>query len=654
MIRSVTALLGVLNLLPAAVHPAVAPQHAASAPTPVRPAAPAPALTAQDLGPFLDGLVPYAIKRADIAGAVLVVVKDGKVVLSKGYGYADLAKRTPVIPDETLFRPGSVSKVFTWTAVMQLVQQGKLNLDADVNTYLDFKIPPKYGKPITLRNLMTHSAGFAEVVRDLITDKKSQLYPLREYLIRRMPDRIFPPGKVIAYSNYGACLAGYIVQRVSGEPFDEYIARHILMPLRMQNTTFVQPLPARFVPFMASGYVTASGAKAMPFELVEPAPAGAASATGADMAHLMIAYLNGGRYEGGTILDPATIRQMFTLQLAPAPGMNGYDLGLYQENRNGQTIVGHAGDTDVFHSDLHLLLKARVGIFMSFNSAGQAGAVQGVRTQIFRDFLDRYFPYTPRAEATVANPKRDAARVAGWYESSRREERALSLVFALGQTNISARPDGTIEAGMLLDPAGAPLRWREVGPLYYREVNGQTHLKFNAAPDGRILSWTTDDFEPVFIFQRVNGLKSLGSLKILLPCFIIVLVLWLLVGLGRWIARWRMHITRTFAPYEVWIRVAARIGAIAFLVAFAGWMMLLSNESGLLSPSLVSEVDVLYAIGVIAILGGLAMIAEAVLRVARGPGGWLVRAGEVIAGLAAIYGVWLFLAFGLANFVTNF
>ncbi len=655
MIRSVWPLLALSGLLQSAVHRAVGPPPAPVSQAQAAPAHATPAaLTARDLDAFLDGLVPYAIQRGDIAGGVIVVVEDGRIVLAKGYGYANVAKRSPVVPDATLFRPGSVSKVFTWTAVMQLVQAGKLNLDTDVNAYLDFTIPPKYGKPITLRNLMTHTGGFAEVVRDLIFKDKSRLYPLREYLIRRMPDRIFPPGKVIAYSNYGAALAGYIVQRVSGEPFDQYVERHILVPLRMRHTTFVQPLPANLVAAMASGYVTASSAKPVPFELVEPAPAGAASTTATDMAHFMIAYLGGGSFDGARILRPATISQMFTLQVAPAPGMNGFDLGFYQENRNGQTIVGHAGDTNVFHSDLHLLPRKHIGVFMSFNSAGKAGAVEQVRTQVFRAFLDRYFPFTPPAERTVANPQPDARRVAGWYESSRREERALGLVFALGQASVSAQHDGTLEVSMLLDPAGSPLRWREVGPLYYRQVNGQTHLKFTAAPDGRILSWTTDDFEPVFIYQRVNGLKALGSLKTLLLLFIAVLVVSLLIRLGGWIARRRLHLRLELAGYERWIHLAARIGAIAFLLALAGWAALLSNENALLQPSLVFKADVLYAVGVVAIIGGIAMVAETVLRLVHGPGGWLVRIGEIVVGLAAIYGIWLFLAFGLANFVTNF
>src|SRR5580693_9223108 len=212
-------------------------------------------LTADDVGAFMDGLVPYGIEHGDVAGGVVVIVKDGKILFAKGYGFSDVAKRAPVIPDQTMFRPGSVSKTFTWTAVMQLVQAGKIDLDRDVNAYLDFKIPEKFGKPITMRNLMTHTAGFEDGIDKSFVKKADQLFPLADYMKNYMPARIEPPGKVVAYSNYGASLAGYIVQRLSGESYADYIANHILKPLGMTHSTMAQPLPAGLVPFMATGYI---------------------------------------------------------------------------------------------------------------------------------------------------------------------------------------------------------------------------------------------------------------------------------------------------------------------------------------------------------------------------------------------------------------
>src|SRR5688572_4550566 len=176
----------------------------------------APELTRADAETWLDGFMPYALGSADIAGAVVVIVKDGQVLLQKGYGYADVAARKPVDPELTLFRPGSVSKLFTWTAVMQLVEQGKLDLDADVNTYLDFKVPPRDGQPVTLRNFLTHTPGFEEQLKGLMFADPASITPLRESLARWVPTRIFAAGSTPAYSNYATALAGHIVERVSG------------------------------------------------------------------------------------------------------------------------------------------------------------------------------------------------------------------------------------------------------------------------------------------------------------------------------------------------------------------------------------------------------------------------------------------------------
>src|SRR5436190_9575220 len=151
-------------------------------------------LNAQDVNAWLDGYIPIAIGRADIPGAVVVVVKDGQILTSRGYGYSDVKKRKPVDPHSTLFRPGSISKLFTWTAVMQQVQAGKLNLDEDVNKYLDFKIPPRNGKPVTLRNIMTHTSGFEEQVMDLIAIKQDKYVPYDQILKRWVPKRVYDPG----------------------------------------------------------------------------------------------------------------------------------------------------------------------------------------------------------------------------------------------------------------------------------------------------------------------------------------------------------------------------------------------------------------------------------------------------------------------------
>lgn len=633
---------------PAAVD--ATPQAAANA---------VPQLDAKDLGTFFDGLVPYVLQRNDIAGGVVAVVKDGRLIFARGYGYADIATRTPVVADKTLFRIGSVSKLFTWTAVMQLVAAGKINLDANVNQYLDFKVPEAFGKPVTMRELMTHTAGFEETIRDLMVPTPQQLPSLRHYLIANMPARIYPPGKIVAYSNYGAALAGYIVQRVAKQPLHEYIAEHILQPLGMSHTTTLQPVPAALRAGLATGYLGAAAGKRVPFEPVVPWPAGSVSATATDMAKFMIAQLQGGQFEGASILSPAATALMHTQQYAAAPGMNGFDLGFYQGNRNGLQIIGHGGDTIAFHSDLQLLPGKDVGIFMSFNSAGKGGlATVRMRAAVFDAFLNRYFPFTAPVQATVADPGRDAARVAGWYIASRRSDTALQLLYQLGQVHVTAQPDGTIEASLLQDQAGVPLRWREVGPLDYREVGGQAHLKFVTGPGGRIRYWISDALPPVELFQRVNGLRQLGTFGRLTLIYVAVLLGTVLIWFGGWIVRRRFGRPLDLTAAQRKWRTGSRFGVLLQLAVVVGWLLFLAVLSQPLSlfhsdgfgPWLI----VLYVLGALGIAGAIVVFCEAALRVARGPGGWLCRAGEALLGLSAIYGVWVIVAYRLVTFSLHY
>jgi CubicO group peptidase (beta-lactamase class C family) len=656
-LKCLAALVACLGLGAAAAQTSPGPAHVSAASE----ARAVPAMTQEDVGAFFDGLLPFAIRRSDIAGAVVVVVKDGKVLLARGYGYADLATRTPVSPEATLFRPGSTSKLFTWTAVMQLVEQGKLDLDRDVNTYLDFRIPPWQGKPVTLRQLMTHTPGFEDEARNLMPASIEGV-DLTRYLKQQIPARIFPPGEMVAYSNYGCGLAGYIVQRISGEPFEVYIERHILEPLGMEHSTFAQPLPPSLAPLMSKGYKSASDGKPQPFELVNPAPAGAMSATAMDMAKFMIAQLQDGRYGDFHILQAATAGLMHSPQYAPAPGMPGFDLGFYQEDRNGLRIIGHGGDTMLFHSDLHLLLDKDVGLFISFNSAGSpdAGGNRMLRAAIFHGFLDRYFPAPPSAaKATLANAPADAARVAGWYQMSRRNDSAMRLFSLLSQFHVAAAPDGTLTVSpMLADDAGKPLRWREVAPLEYRQVDGPDRLVFVADADGRIRYWTTDYLPPIMLFQRVPGARSLGvagplaGLSVL--AMLVALATW---GLGRWLRR-HYGATLDLTPGLRRSRRFSRLGALVLFLAIAGWLVLAgaigADPTLLLHGRAAGWMELLYVLGIVALLGVLAIVLHAVHCWRTSTRSRRVRLGETLLALAALYLGWFILVFGLVSFNTHF
>jgi CubicO group peptidase (beta-lactamase class C family) len=279
------------------------------------------ALEKADLEAFFDGIIPLQLERSDVAGATVLVMKDGKELLKKGYGFADLTKKKPVDPETTMFRLASISKLFTWISAMQLVEQGKLDLDADVNKYLDFRIAPAFGKPITIRNLMTHTGGFEEEIRDILLTDPKKATPLREFLIENQPHRIFPPGEVPAYSNYGVGLGGYIVQRVSGQPFEQYVAEHIFQPLVMKHSSFNQPLAEGLSSLASDGYRNTTEKPAIGFEIFSPAPAGGVSSTASDMGRFALALLNGGEWEGHRILKPETAQAMWTKQFVASDAL---------------------------------------------------------------------------------------------------------------------------------------------------------------------------------------------------------------------------------------------------------------------------------------------------------------------------------------------
>ncbi len=573
------------------------------------------AMTEADIEAFLDGVVPVQLERDDVAGAVVAVVKDGKVLFAKGYGYADVKKKTPVSAENTLFRPGSISKLFTWTAVMQLVQQGKLDLDHDVNDYLDFKIPSTYPQPITMRNIMTHTAGFGEAAKDLFVPDPKDLTPLRTYLVNHMPKRIFPPGVTPAYSNYGATVAGYIVQRVSGKPFDDYINQNIFQPLNMQHTTFAQPLPENLKPLMSDGYMLASSGPGK-FEVVQGWPAGSASTSAMDMTHFMIAHLQNGEYNGARILSQQSVEQMHSRQFAPHPAMNAMALGFYEETRNGHRIIGHGGDTVYFHSDLHLVLDAGIGFFVSYNSAGKGGSG---RTELWEKFLDRYFPYTPPSEATPASAAQDGRVVSGRYMSSRRSEGDfLEATSMLGEMKVSSNSEGTVWSDALKDFDGQPKKFREIGPLVYRAVDGQERLAFKRDASGRL--YASIDF-PFMIFQRVGWLQGKPFNYFVLGASVLVmlftLVLWPVAALIRRHYGRKLVLTRQ----ERGLRIAVRLICIAdlvFIIALAG---LLSSRSapGALNSHVDPWIHLIQVVGLIGAIGALVAIYNAVYVSRPGP-----------------------------------
>jgi CubicO group peptidase (beta-lactamase class C family) len=593
-------------------------------------------LTATDVEAFLDGLIPIELKADDIAGAAVAVVKDGQPLLVKGYGYANVEKKTPVTGDATLFRPGSISKLFTWTAVMQQVEQGKLDLDRDVNDYLDFKIPATYPKPITLRNLMTHTPGFEESFKNLILDT-THIEPLGPYLAAHVPNRIYPPGPVPAYSNYGAALAGYIVQRVSGQPFADYIDAHIFKPLGMEHSTFVQPLPPNLKPLMSNGYLTASESP-HPFEVIWDAPAGALSTTAADIARFMIAHLQNGQYNGATILRPETAALMHAPQSGPHSALNKMALGFYEDSLNGHRIIGHGGDTVYFHSELGLVLDSGAGLFVSYNSAGKGNLSS--RSALFEKFMDRYFPAPKPEQPALASAAHDSKEVAGTYRSSRRPETTvLSLESAFDQVKVNANPDGTITVDGLGD-GPAFKKMREIAPWVFRRAAEPDRVAFARDSSGQPVLCI--DF-PAMVFQRVPWYKNAGLNRVLffgsLTIFALALVFWPLAAILRW------HYGRTLVlpPGE---RKARRFARFVCLIdaAFIGAWILFGAEAeqhlSLLSDSFDPWMRLMQLAGLLGVIAMVVVVYNA-LRAWRNQQRWFwSKVGETAIAAACVGLTW--------------
>jgi CubicO group peptidase (beta-lactamase class C family) len=596
---------GEVPAAPAAVP--VAPAAASASLSP--PASTAHPLERADLESWLDGMVPYALKAGDMAGAIVVVVKDGHVLLQKGYGYADVSKKLRMDPEQTMVRIGSTSKLFTWTAVMQLVEQGKLDLDRNINDYLDFTIPNDFGKPVTLRDLMNHRGGFEEGLKDVLWTNPHGVPSTEAYLKDHKRPMLFPPGKVPAYSNYGAALAGYIVERVSKEPYERYIERHILVPLGMTHTSFDQPLPEKFVAMVAKGYRAAS-APPGPYELIVTRPAGSGTTTAADMSRFMIAHLQDGRFGDAEILKVDTAKRMHSPSQEAPPGFDTMAHGFFRETRNGRAVIGHGGDTIFFHNEFNLLPAEGVGIDFAFNSRGRGDAVYLAREALFDGFMDRYFPNSAALVDPPALPTAlaDAQVIAGRYESSRRIEHGfLSLFYVLQQSVISANPDGTISVPGMFTPE--PVIYREIGPQLWRRAGGSQQLMLQTVNGVKTV---VDGEDPTSVLQAVPLKRSsvLNLTVLILSCLILVwtLLAWLL---SPWLKPPK-NIPDDLAAQVRRLRLSLRAAAAFDVVYLVCWFMILL-------PTLNLELD-FYSSGLDPIAGileaaGLLAIAAALLGI---------------------------------------
>lgn len=503
-----------------------------------RPSASSGPTDEREVEAFMDGYFAQQLKSTKIPGATVSIVKDGEVLFAKGYGEADVEAGRPVVADETLFRIGSVSKLLTSTAAMQLVEEGKLDLDEDVNVYLDdVEIPDTYpGRPVTLRNLLTHTAGFEQEFTGTGARGAADFKPLGEYLSGiDAPARVRPPGEVTSYSNYGMALAGHLVEEASGMSFERYVEENVAAPLGMDGTTAAQPLALGLRERLATGYEIEGGEPAAaPLEYIEEVPAGSVSSTATDMARFMIVHLQNGRYGDARILEEATAREMHARQFSNEGRLSsGMGLGFYEQTTNGERVIEHGGNTTLYHSLLTLLPEENVGIFVSYNSYGEGESGHRAEYDLQKAFMDRYYPEpsAPAAEDPAEGASGDAERVAGSYRSTRGNLTGLEKVFALASpASVTANEDGSITTSgvMKKDLTATEQRWVQDGPMAFRAEGSDERLAFRQDGEGHV-TYLATDADPTSALEKV---PSYGSANLHLGLLVGGLAVFLLTALA--------------------------------------------------------------------------------------------------------------------------
>ena len=588
-------------------------------------------LTAEDVNAWLDGKLPDALKNGDIPGAVVTVVKDGQVVTTRGYGWADTGasggQPVAVDPQKSLFRVASVSKIPTSIAAMQLVEQGKVDLDADISAYLDFEIERRFDEPLTLRHLLTHSAGFEE---------HGSLTPttdLEAYVKNDPPAQVFAPGTTPGYSNYGMALAGYIVQRVSGQPFETYVREHVLEPAGMTTSTYEQPLPAGLAGSLGPGHTSAG--EEVSFELMGDFPAGSLTVSAPDFAAFMNAQLS----RSPKLLREETWEQMWSPglgeeRLGNRAKAGEMGLGYFDLSRHGQRVVGHGGDIPGWHSQFELYPEEKTGIFISYNGDGNGSdSSNNLREDLAQGFADRYFP----GDAVKASGSKDSAerarQVAGSYVPSRTFWTTFLSAWMPAYSSVSIEHTG--DGKLKVDKT----QYVEVEPWVWRQVDGRGAIAAQVK-DGKVVSLSQ---EPAFTLLPTTLLQ-----QALVPVFGVCLVLLLVVTVAWPVGalRRRRALKRgqeVGAPVP-WLTRVARGGGVLALAAQLTWISLLvvimTNSSTITDGSFTWLIpvarcaQVLQALGVVAVIPAAADFVVSLRRRA----GWrrVTMSAVLLAALVAL------------------
>jgi CubicO group peptidase (beta-lactamase class C family) len=599
-------------------------------------------LTADNVAGVIDPLMATWVGKRN--GAVVVVVNRDGLVFAEGYGFSDIDAKKPFTADATLVRPGSISKLFTGIAVMQLVDSGKLDLDRDVNSYIDFAIPvPEGGVPVTLRRLLTHRAGFEEHFKGLFTrDREPE--PLGRWLAKNLPQRLFPKGDVEAYSNYGFALAGYIVERVSGEPYVSYIQRHILDPLGMSHSTFQQPLPNDLEPLMATTYRPPWPLPQVAFFQTIIAPAGALSATGTDMGRFMRALINGGTLDGVRILPKARLDEMMAPGNATPAGYLG--LVFFGTKMAGHDSIGHEGDTTTFFSDLKIFPEQGIGIFVSRSGTGEVKAPNQIPNPAIA-IAKRFLPKVPEGAYARATALPSDPGVAGIYHSSRRAESSLIRF-----------NDLVTERVVKIDGAGNARSYSAIWPFGDGRMLKRVARNLYETPDGGRNAFVDDSGSesywavPALRLQRVPW--SLDA-RWIVPAFLVstvvvvlTLLAWPVAALWRYWRKRRWSRNSGDLRKHRAVRLVLLVDAAA-IVASAVLFIMGSIDLTLLDDALDPLLLALYALAWLGVFGAILALWAATGFWRNGTGSRWSRIHHSLIAASSVMMAWFFLTFHIAG-----
>ncbi len=475
---------------------------------------------------LLDSLIVPGLEKYHIPGMVVAIVHQSEIVLAKGYGYADVERKFPFDPDSTVIRIASVSKLFTGTAVMQLVEQGKLDMHRDVNTYLArFKVEDWPGKPITLQHLLTHTAGFDDrYIGKSAWTQESQI-PLGDYLATRLPPRIVPPGEVYTYSNLSNALAGFVVEEVEHKDYAAYVRENILEPLDMRHSDYrlrpdLELLLAQCYSHNGTGYQHNS------FDFINDYPGGQMLSTGRDMAKFMIAHLQLGQYAGKRILSEESAAAMHSVQFTHHPELEhaaGYSFGIM--SARSQTVIAHDGGYTGIGSRLLLCPESGIGFFVACN------IFDGVLIDdVSRMLLDRFIPDSPPDStkyppAALPGHDKDISEFAGTYRFSRYvhngiEKTAILVGMASPELRIGQNADGMILMNTL---AGTPRRMIQVQPCLFQSIDDRYMCAFRRDESGTVTHLFTNGttaFEKLSWYETAAFQRGLAGVCLLFFAFL--------------------------------------------------------------------------------------------------------------------------------------